>query len=430
MRLFGALLLLLLPSSVSGTPTELKNVRIWAAPDNTRVVFDVTSPADHVLFTLTGPNRVVIDMQDARMDGSPRQPSASDKLLAAVRSAPRENNHLRIVLDLKKQVQAKSFLLPPNERYGHRLVVDLYDVQRQKTPRPPPNRVPNQRRDVVIAIDPGHGGEDSGARGKGGTYEKDVALSIARRLAKLIDAERGMRPVLVRNGDYFIGLRKRMDIAREHKSDLFISIHADAFNLPNVRGSSVYVLSERGASSEAARWLAERENASDLIGGVSLDDKDGVLASVLLDLSQTATREASIEVAERVLGELGRVGKAHKRRVQHAGFAVLKSPDIPSLLVETAYISNPYEENRLREPGYQDAIARAIFKGLNDHFKHHPLPGSLVAVREHTIARGETLSEIAQRYRVSQEALRSVNGLPDDHLQVGQTLRIPAGGDG
>lgn len=435
MRLIAALVLLLLPGSVAAQPVELKNVRIWAAPDNTRVVFDVTSPVDHKLFTLASPHRVVIDMRAAQFRRSPRQPSASDKLLAGIRSAPRNNTDLRVVLDLKKRVKAKSFLLEPNERYGHRLVVDLYDIQKYKKSRSGADRIPSTKsknglRNVVIVIDPGHGGEDPGARGKRGTYEKNVVLSISKRLAKLINSDRGMRAVLVRKGDYFVRLRKRMEIAREHKADLFISIHADAFKQRNVRGSSVYVLSQRGASSEAARWLAERENASDLIGGVSLDDKDGVLASVLFDLSQTATREASTDVAYRALAELKKVGKVHKRGVQHAGFAVLKSPDIPSILIETAYISNPYEENRLRDPGHQDGIARAIFRGLSGYFQHHPPPGTLYAAREHVIARGETLSGIAQQYRVSQKSLRVTNKLPDDRLQAGQKLRIPVGEGG
>jgi N-acetylmuramoyl-L-alanine amidase len=240
-----------------------------------------------------------------------------------------------------------------------------------------------------------------------------------------------MRAELTRNGDYFIGLRKRMALARARRADLFVSIHADAFRDKRVRGSSVYVLSQRGASSEAARWLAEKENAADLVGGVSLDDKDGVLASVLLDLSQSATRHASLSAASKVYRELGRVGKVHGRRVQQAGFMVLKSPDIPSMLVETGFISNPAEERNLRDPKYQERMAKAIMAGVQRFFDDAPPPGTLLAERQkktqkHVIARGDTLSEIADRYEVSLAALRRKNDIRSEHLiRVGQVLVIP-----
>jgi N-acetylmuramoyl-L-alanine amidase len=289
---------------------------------------------------------------------------------------------------------------------------------------------PAKLRDLVIAIDAGHGGEDPGARGKKGTREKDVVLSIARRLAALVDKEPGMRAVLVRRGDYYIGLRKRMEIARKNRADLFISIHADAFKDRRVQGASVYAVSRRGASSEMARWLAARENAADLVGGVSLDDKDDLLAEVLLDLAQTATLEASNEVAGNVLTEMKRIGRVHKRSVQHAGFVVLKSPDIPSLLVETAFISNPSEENRLRSGKHQQKVAAAILGGVRRYFADNPPPGSLVAKnspRRHVIRRGDTLSQLAQRYGVSMASLRRHNRLRDDNLLVGAVLTIPGG---
>jgi N-acetylmuramoyl-L-alanine amidase len=283
-------------------------------------------------------------------------------------------------------------------------------------------------RDIVVAIDAGHGGEDPGAVGANGRREKDITLAIARRLERLVRAEPGMRPVLTRTGDYSVGLRKRTQLARKHKADFFVSIHADAFKDQRARGSSVFILSDRGASSEAARWLAEAENAADLVGGVSLDDKDDVLASVLLDLSQTGTRKASLDGAQSVFDQLGKLGEVHAGEVQQAGFVVLKAPDVPSLLVETAFISNPDEERRLRNPAHQQLVAEAILRGIRAYFHKSPPPGTLVAMqqdRKHTIAAGESLAAIAQRYAVTVDSLREVNGLGTDRVRVGQVLRIP-----
>ena len=422
--------LILLSSRVWADPVQLQNVRIWAAPDNTRIVFDVSGPVEHSLEMLSNPDRAVIDISNARLLRPPAQPKATDNYLQQIRSGMRDQNDLRIVLDLKQQVDCKSFLLPPNKQYGHRLVIDLFapeDQDNLKTVSVSP--VPDRYRDVIIAVDAGHGGEDPGARGPSGVYEKDIVLQISRQLADLINRQKGMRAVLIRDGDYFLPLRKRIDKAREKKADLFVSIHADAFKDPRVAGSSVYILSERGASSEAARWLAEQENASDLIGGVSLDVEDNVLASVLLDLSQTASLEASIDVADRVLSRLKKLGKVHKRNVQSAGFAVLKSPDIPSLLIETGYISNPSEEKNLRNHEYQKKLASAIMDGLQGYFSEYAPEGTLLAasntVRKHVIARGDTLSTIAQHYRVSTKQLRDHNGLKSDLIKVGQVLTIP-----
>jgi N-acetylmuramoyl-L-alanine amidase len=350
-----------------------------------------------------------------------------------MRHAPRPNGSLRVVLDLTQPVRPKTFLLKPKASYGHRLVVDLYPVEATRKPRVAKSTKDIDRaRDVVVAVDAGHGGEDPGASGsRYRTKEKQVTLEIARRLKRLIDAQPGMRAVLTRTGDYFIGLRKRMSLARKHKADLFLSIHADAFRDKRVRGSSVYVLSKRGASSEAARWLAEKENSSDLVGGVKLDDKDDVLASVLLDLSQSATRHASLSAASKVYRALGKVGKVHGRRVQQAGFMVLKSPDIPSLLVETGFISNPKEERNLRDPDYQERLAKAIVQGVEAFFHETPPPGTLLAeqqerVIKHVIAKGDTLSEIADRYQVSVASLRRENRIRSDNLiRVGQVLVIP-----
>jgi N-acetylmuramoyl-L-alanine amidase len=427
--------LTLIPASPANAGTlQVKSVRLWAAPDSTRVVFDVTGPVEHRLFTLKNPNRLVIDLPNARIDSKAKEMSTQGGIVKNLRSGPRNKKDLRLVLDLKGPVKPKSFVLKPNEKYGHRLVIDLFEsgsAAKKVAKKIQTASEPAKLRDLVIAIDAGHGGEDSGARGKRGTHEKDVVLAIARRLARLVEKEPGMRPVLIRDGDYYIGLRKRIEKARKHRADLFISIHADAFRDRRVQGSSVFVISRRGASSEMARWLAARENAADLVGGVSLDDKDDLLAEVLLDLAQTATQEASSEVANKVLGEMKRIGKVHKKRVQHAGFVVLKSPDIPSLLIETAYISNPTEEKKLKSSRHQQKVAEAIMKGVRSYFMDNPPAGTLIAQtspRRHVIRRGDTLSHIAKRYGVSMSSIRATNKLRNDRLLVGKVLAIPSKG--
>lgn len=386
-RLISTYCLLLIFSLPSGAEesVRLKNIRVWAAPDNTRVVFDVTSPVIHDIDLLSGPDRVVIDLQNTEPFAELPQPVLQDGYVRNIRHG-QHRDFLRVVLDLKKQARAKSFLLAPNKHYGHRLVVDIYDTEKQQVVIKEAAPAPGHR-DVVVAIDAGHGGEDPGAIGQRGTHEKTVVLQIAKKLAQAINRERGMRAVLTRTGDYYLPLRKRVELARRHKADLFISIHADAFTNRRVSGSSVYVLSNRGASSEHARWLAERENASDLIGGVSLDDKDSLLASVLLDLSQTASLEASIDVAEEVLAGLKKVGRVHKPGVESAGFAVLKSPDIPSLLVEAAFISNPQEEKKLNSSAYQRKLASAVAAGVRRYFEDNAPDGTLLANRKQIVAR-------------------------------------------
>ncbi len=378
------LLIFSLPSG-AGESVRLRNIRVWAAPDNTRVVFDVTSPVSHKLDILSDPHRVVIDLHNTEPFAELPQPALGDGYVQDIRRG-QHGDFLRIVLDLKKQARAKSFLLAPNERYGHRLVVDVYDEKQEQVVKKEQAPAPGENRDIIIAVDAGHGGEDPGAIGPNGTHEKKVVLQIARKLVEAINRERGLRAVLTRSGDYYLPLRKRVELARRHKADLFISIHADAFTNRRVSGSSVYVLSNRGASSEHARWLAERENASDLIGGVSLDDKDSLLASVLLDLSQTASLEASIDVAEEVLAGLKKVGRVHKPGVESAAFAVLKSPDIPSLLVEAAFISNPQEEKKLNSSAYQRKLASAVAAGVKRYFEDNAPDGTLLANRKQVVA--------------------------------------------
>ena len=412
----------------SAAPVDFEDVRFWTAPDHIRVVFDTNGPVQHQLFTLQNPERLVIDVPGARAKSTLNTRDVSADLIKGVRAAMHKPDVLRIVLDLKQGVRPRSFTLKPNKQYGHRLVVDLYNKTETASKTVVKKTVADkntQLRDLVIAIDAGHGGEDPGAIGRHGTREKDVVFSIARRLAALIKKEPGMQAVLIREGDYYIGLRQRIDKARKLNADLFISIHADGFRDQRARGSSVFVLSNRGATSEMARWVAEKENLSDLAGGVSLDDKDGLLAEVLLDLSQTATIEASLEVADNLLGELKGIGKTHKSSVQQAGFVVLKSPDIPSILVETAFISNPQEEKKLRIKQHQQVLARAMLRGIQDYFGKNPPPGTHMVPRQYVVKRGDTLSDIALQHQISLNRLRGYNDLKNDLVRVGETLRIP-----
>jgi N-acetylmuramoyl-L-alanine amidase len=425
-------LLLLSAIPVHAQQVEVLGARVWPAPDQTRVVIDTAAAVSHKIFPLDNPHRLVIDIPDARLTGKLPIVEPKDPLLAGIRSGIRAGDDLRIVLDLKQTVRVKSFLLRPNQRYGHRLVLDLSPSHVRPVASASRTAVGSPRkklRDVVVAIDAGHGGEDPGAIGASGTKEKDITLAIARKLARLVKRERGMRPVLIRDGDYYVSLRRRIAVARKHKADIFVSIHADAFNDPRVNGSSVYTLSYRGASSEAAKWLADKENSADLIGGIDLDESDGELVTVLLDMTQNATMEHSALAAQKVLDNLKRLGDVHKSRVQKAGFVVLKAPDIPSMLIETAYISNPEEEKRLRDSGYQTHLAQALLGGIKDYLQSFPPPGTILAAREaprrHVINRGDTLGEIAKLYDVSLTTLRSANGIDGDIIQAGQVLTIP-----
>ncbi|KNC06799.1 MULTISPECIES: N-acetylmuramoyl-L-alanine amidase [Pseudomonas] len=439
--------------------TQVKSVRLWRAPDNTRLVFDLTGPVQHSVFTLTSPDRLVIDINGATAS-APLSVAPGDSPVTSVRSAQRTPNDLRVVVDLKKAVTPKSFTLAPNQQYGNRLVVDLFDSAADAEPAPPqpvvattpavpvtPTRpaikltpVPSGKRDIVIAIDAGHGGEDPGASGPRGQHEKDVVLQIAKELQRQINAEQGFRAELTRTGDYFIPLRGRTEIARKKGADLFVSIHADAAPSSAAFGASVFALSERGATSETARWLADTENRSDLIGGagnVSLDDKDRMLAGVLLDLSMTASLTSSLNVGQKVLSNIGQVTPLHKRRVEQAGFMVLKSPDIPSILVETGFISNSNEANKLQSSGHQQALARSIRTGVKQFFQQNPPPGTYMAwLRDtgkiargpstHVVRPGETLAMLAARYDLGIATLRSANDLKTDELKIGQEVTIPS----
>ncbi len=433
------LLLLFATGPAVAASAALKDIRVWGSPDSTRVVLDLTAPASYTLFSLSGPERIVIDFNALDADIKSLDLPPATGAVQAIRLGARGADGLRVVLDVNGKVDAKAFLTPPNQTYGHRLVVDLGHGPPPEESAPVPLKVANDdgQRDLVIAVDAGHGGEDPGAIGKAGTREKTVALAIAKKLAERINAEPGMKAVMTRTGDYFVKFRDRTGRARTNQADLFVSVHADAFMDRSVRGSSVYVLSTRRASSEAARWLADRENAADLIGGVSLHDKSDVLQSVLLDLSQNATISASRDAASRVLAELDRVGQLKKSDVQHASLIVLTSPDVPSMLVETAFISNPEEERRLRDPTYQDRLAGAIQAGLRRYFYDNPPPGTRVAVlaaRErgqalrHVVSPGETLGDVAGRYAVSIDEIRQRNHLDTETVASGTILEIPLAG--
>lgn len=459
----------------TGRAADVDNIRLWAAPDHSRLVFDLSSPARANVFTLDNPDRLVIDLDDSRITTDPAGLNLDGSAISGVRTGVRDGNGLRIVLDLERHVQPRHFTLDPNDQYGHRLVVDLeypgesavedpidpieamirdqeiaagraraeaeasgaergadtVNAQQQAQPHP--------KRDIIIAVDAGHGGEDPGAIGPGGTREKDVVLDISRHLQRLINDTQGFRAVMIRDGDYYVGLRQRTRIAREQKADFFVSIHADAFTSPRPQGSSVYALSQSGATSEAAQWLANSENRADLIGGVdgnlSLKDKDEVLRGVLMDLTMTATLNDSLSIGGQVLDQLGRVNRLHKSRVEQAGFMVLKSPDIPSLLIETGFISNPDEERRLKDSSHQRGLAQAVHSGLMAHFERNPPPASLLAWQrdqqrgggqdEYRIQPGDTLSEIAARHQVPLGQLKQANEINGDVIRVGQVLRIP-----
>ena len=435
-KLIMAVCFALLFSGASGAAT-IDNIRVWPAPDHTRVVFDVSDRVEHKIFVLDNPSRLVIDIKQAssRTDLKILAKKLPPDLVKRVRHASRNQTDLRVVLDLNGKIKPRSFVLEPNQTYGNRLVVDLYPRQTKPQSKPQVAKKMDKKRPVVIAIDAGHGGEDPGALGPGGVREKDVVLALAKELSRLFTQAEGFKPVLIRSGDYYVGLRKRTARARQHNADFMVSLHADAFTSPKAHGASVYALSKRGASSETARWLAETENRADLIGGeggVSLDDKDNVLAGVLLDLSMTASMRNSVGVANEVLGEMGKVTRLHKKRVEQAGFVVLKSPDVPSILVETGFISNPGEARRLNSRAHQKKLAKAIYTGINRYFNDNPPPGTYLAwrnanrLREYVIARGDTLSDIAARNKVSMTQLKRANQLKSDRIRIGQVLVIPA----
>ncbi len=416
---------------------SVESVRVQEDPDHVRLVLDLSEPVIHKVFTMKKPDRVVVDLKDTGLKARLGELGDKTGLIGRVRSGKQAGGDLRLVFDVTQAVTTRTFTLGPQSEAGHRLVVDLYPEGRPSVKRTLDSETAGATpRNIRVMIDPGHGGKDPGALGPRKVREKDVVMQISRRLQTLINQMPGYEAKLTRTGDYFLALRQRTRLAREYNADLMISVHADAFANPKARGGSVYALSNNGATSEAARWLAARENQADLIGGltgVSLDDKDEVLAGVLLDLSMTASMKASLEVGDAILKSMKHVGKLHKKRVERARFVVLKSPDIPSILVETGFISNPDEARKLASRDYQESMAEAIRKGVSNYFETSPPPGTVLAARKRALgkftykaASGDTLSAIAARNNISVSALKQANGLTRDTLFVGQVLVIPA----
>ncbi len=431
--LLRALLLWVLCLYTAQTVADVlvKGVRVWRAPERTRVVFDLSEAVQYNTLRLGNPERLVIDLKNTRLHASLATVDLKNSPVQRMRSGVRNGNDLRIVLDLNSAVKPNSFSLTANERYGDRLVIDLLDLDRGP-PQPIVVSKPalDDKRDIIVAIDAGHGGEDPGAIGARRIREKDVVYAIATALARLLEKEPGFKPVMIREGDYFMALRERPAKAREANADLMLSIHADAFRLKSAHGASVYTLSERGSSSTFAAELAERENRADRIGGAGETYED--VNRVLVDLALTASKEASERASNHLTTRLGKVAPMHKKRPQMANFAVLRSA-VPSLLVETGFISNPEEARRLNSPRYQQQLAQALFQGVKSYFEDLPPEGSLLAwqakqkgkQQTHTIRSGETLSGIAQRYQVSLRAIKALNGLRGDNIRVGQILKIP-----
>ncbi|MBE1162646.1 N-acetylmuramoyl-L-alanine amidase [Dyella acidiphila] len=509
----AATALLTAASAAAAYASDVNNARVWAGPDYTRVVFDLSGPAKYKL-SQQG-DQVLLELSDSRVVGH-LAPSAQG-LFKGLQSSG-QGDSLRLTAAVAPNSQPKTFVLGPSGQAGYRLVLDLYPgtagAAASPVTEPPPVKAVaisqpapaapmaeadsdtdattaapapvvinasskltshkgvttrqaavllNSQRQVIVAVDAGHGGKDQGAHGPDGTLEKDVTLAVARDLAAQINRQPGMKAILTRDGDYFIPLQRRYEIARQNQADLFVAIHADSFSSSDARGSSVWVLSPRGKSSVAAQMLADRENSSDLIGGVSLAAENDSLASVLLDMQQGWAVQASETVAQNVLSALGALGPTHRGYVEHANFVVLRSPDVPSILVETAFISNPLEERKLRDPGHQQQLADAIMGGVKSYFTSNPPPGTWFAVDAarrkgiavggdtevasvskaddkvadvpaaadsdvrdmHRVANGETLRSIAKQYGVSVSALKNVNGINSNSVRVGTMLEIP-----
>lgn len=427
----GIILSMLTATSVWAV--DVQDVRLWRAPDHTRVVFDLSGFAEHKLIVLKNPSRIVLDVHNTSLKSDLSKLQLADTPIKRIRSAVRDGDDLRVVLDMGVSVSPRSFALKASDKTGDRLVLDLYDAKASTAAAAVKKSTAQDagRRNIIVAIDAGHGGEDPGALGPNRKREKDVVLAIAKELNRLFKADAGFSPTLIRSGDYYISLKGRRELARKRQADLFVSIHADAFNRKEANGASVYALSTRGATSTAASYLAQRENSADLVGGVRLSDKDDVLAGVLADLSMTSTLDTSLKLGAVVLREVDGVARLHKKQVEQAGFAVLKSPDIPSILIETGFISNPAESRKLASSSYQKKMARAIHAGIKDWFLAHPPSGTLVAwnkqrsAAQYTIARGDTLSDIAQRFNVSLSSLKTSNSISGSKIRVGQKLTIP-----
>lgn len=428
---------LFVSQTVSASVVE--GVRLWRAPDHTRLVFDLSSPAEHKLFRLSGPERLVIDLEGTTFKAGTEDLDFTNTPISRLRHGKRDKKDLRLVLDLSQAINPRSFSLKKHADKPDRLVIDLYDIEAstiktvetiQQTTKASP------KSEIVIVVDAGHGGEDPGSIGPGRLFEKDVVLAVSKELQAIIDNEPGFSAVMIRTGDYYVDNVQRRKKARDIRAHMFVSVHADGFTDARAKGASVFALSRRGATSQMARILASKANESDLIGGagsVSLSDKDDVLAGVLVDLSMTATLASSLDVGDRVLKNMGRFTRLHKNHVEQAAFIVLKSHDVPSILVETGFITNPEESRKLNSSRHRNKLANAIFSGIKDYFYDNPPEGSYVAWKKsnsgeviHTIAKGDTLSSIAKRYKVSISTIKEANSLNDANIRIGQRLTIPA----
>ena len=415
----------------------IESVRLHRAPDHTRVVFDLPKRVDHTLDKLTDPHRIVVDLEQAELDFDVDQLDIADSPINRIRVGRHENHTTRVVFDLNKAVRPRTNVLKPVDPHGWRLVVDLHDEEKEPVKSMAGAETDEGHRAMVVAIDPGHGGEDPGAIGHSGTYEKRVVLDIGQRLHKLMEDEPGIKPVMIRDGDYYVPLAERRQIAQKrHKADVFISIHADAFGNPQAHGASVFALSNSGATSARAKYLARMANESDRVAGVAQSEQNNNgLLGVIADMTMSGSMTHSIYLGKRILRQMDQITELHGNRneVEQAGFAVLKEPSMVSVLVETGFISNREEERKLTSPDYQYRMARAILEGTRSYFERHPKPGTLFAARReqnsdpgrYEIQRGDTLSGIASRYQVSTQKLRRVNGLDGNVIRPGQTLRIP-----
>lgn len=411
-------------ATAASSAVQVKDIRLSKNSGYVRLVFDLDDIADHSVFTLSGPERVVLDIKNTKMPHGMVDRVQANSLIRSIRSGVRNDNDLRVVFDLSESVTPRSFLLAPTADTGHRLVIDLHDKSDSAKTRE------QKKRDVIIAIDAGHGGKDPGATGRAGTHEKIITLQIARKLEKYINEQRGMRAVLTRKNDRFMRLRDRIHKAREAHADMMISLHADSFPDPRARGSSIYALSVDGASSETARLLAEKENAADLLfGDVDLAVEDQMVKEVLFDLSLTGNIESSLDMGGEILKQIKSVNRVHKKKVQQAGFAVLKAPNIPSVLLETAFISNPKEEKNLKSSAHQQKIAKAITRGVNKYFARKAPPGTWLAASngQYAVNTGDTLESIAKKHGVKVNDLRSRNAIHSETLLAGQVIDIPVG---
>lgn len=415
------------PSSAANT---IDGIRIWPAPENTRIVFDLSKKPEFSYFSLSNPQRLVIDFADSKNAVALTSLAKNDDRIKRIRtSSPKKKGSTRLVVELAENYKLAVFPLAPAGQYGNRLVIDLYDKGRvSKTVSQPQV---DSKRDIVVAIVAGHGGDDPGSIGARGSYEKRVTLKIAQKLSDLVNRQNGMKAVMIRTGDYYVNHNRKVELARKNKADLLISIHADAFTSSKPRGASVLVQSTRRANSEFTRWISNREKESELLGGAGetiKKTKDENLAITLADMKKEYTMSSSYEFAEHVVQQMGKVTKLHKKKPEGLSLAVLKSADIPSVLIETGFISNPHEEKLLNSSAHQQKLAKSIAIAINNYFTRNPPDGTLLAAirtKEHRVSRGESLSVVAQRYNVSVGQLKLANNLKSNVVRIGQTLKIP-----